>query len=58
VFIAFEPLIGRRICEVKRRRTKSDYCDFLETIAAAYPNAEKFVLVQDFSVHAFGKLVL
>ena len=47
VFIALEPLSGRRICEVKRRRTKSDYCDFIETIAAAYPKAETIVLVQD-----------
>lgn len=47
VFIAFEPLTGKRICEVKRRRTKSDYCDFIESIAAAYPTAETIVLVQD-----------
>ena len=47
VFIAFEPLTGRRICEVKKRRTKSDYCDFAETIVAAYPQAEQIVLVQD-----------
>jgi len=47
VFIAFEPLTGRRICEVKRRRTKSDYCDFVEALAAAYPEAKQIVLVQD-----------
>lgn len=47
VFIAFEPLTGRRICEVSNRRTKSDYCRFAQTVAAAYPTADQIVLVQD-----------
>ena len=47
LFIAFEPLTGQRIVEVRHRRTKVDYAHFLKKIAQHYPNAVKIRLVQD-----------
>ena len=44
---AFEPGTGQRLVEVSARRTGADYCRFLLRLAAAYPQAEKIVLVQD-----------
>jgi len=47
IMTAFEPLAGRRIIEVKRRRTKKDYGHFMKKLQATYPDAEKIILVQD-----------
>ena len=47
LFVAFEPLTGRRLVETSRRRTKADYCRFMQRVAAMYPRAEQVVLVQD-----------
>lgn len=47
LLVAFEPLTGRRIAETSRRRTKADYCRFMQRVAAMFPKAEKVVLVQD-----------
>lgn len=47
VMMAFEPLAGKRIVEVKERKTKKDYAMFMKKIEAAYPDAEKIILVQD-----------
>jgi hypothetical protein len=47
VLVAFEPLTGRRLVETSRQRTKSDYCRFMQRVAASFPTAEKIVLVQD-----------
>jgi DDE superfamily endonuclease len=44
---AFEPLTGRRIVETSKRRTKADYCRFMQGVAELFPRAEKVVLVQD-----------
>ena len=44
---AFEPGTGQRLVEVSARRTGADYCRFLQRLAAAHPQAEKIVLVQD-----------
>jgi len=44
---AFEPGAGQRLVEVSARRTGADYTRFLQRLAAAYPQAEKIVLVQD-----------
>lgn len=43
----FEPGTGQRIVEVSVRRTGADYCRFLQRLGAAYPRAQKMVLVQD-----------
>jgi hypothetical protein len=47
LLVAFEPLTGQRIIETSRRRTKSDYCRFMQRVAGLFPQAEKVVLVQD-----------
>ena len=47
VMIAFEPLAGKRIVEVKERKTKKDYAKFMRKVEQAYPKAEKIILVQD-----------
>lgn len=47
LLVAFEPLTGQRIVEVSKRRSKADYCRFQQRVAAAYPEAEKIVLIQE-----------
>jgi DDE superfamily endonuclease len=48
VFIATEPLAGRRYLKVSRRRTKKDWAHFMkEVLDSYYPDAEKVVLVMD-----------
>ncbi len=47
LLVAFEPLTGRRLVEVSKRRTKADYCRFMQRVTTMYPTAEKIVLVQD-----------
>lgn len=47
VMMAFEPLAGKRIVEVKKRKTKKDYALFMKKVEKAYPQAEKIILVQD-----------
>lgn len=47
LFIAFEPLTGQRIVEVRHRRTKVDYAHFLKKVAQHYPNAIQIRVVQD-----------
>jgi DDE superfamily endonuclease len=44
---AIEPLTGRRLAQVKSRRTKLEYALFCQTLAEAYPEAIKIRLVQD-----------
>lgn len=47
IFMACEPLAGKRIVKITERRTKRDWAYFLEEIAAQYENAEKITLVMD-----------
>jgi len=48
VFIAVEPLVGKRLIEARARRTKADWAYFMrELIEVHYPQAEKLVLVMD-----------
>src|SRR5918912_2489966 len=47
LLVAFEPLTGRRLVETSRRRTKADYCRFMQRVAGLFPEADKIVLVQD-----------
>jgi transposase len=44
---AFEPLTGRCLVETSKRRTKADYCRFMQRVAEMYLEAERVVLVQD-----------
>jgi hypothetical protein len=47
VFVAFEPLTGRRLVRVYRQRTKADYCRFQQEVVRFWSLAEVIVLVQD-----------
>jgi hypothetical protein len=47
VFIAFEPLTGRRLVQVRKRRTKQDYAAFMKYMAGHYPEAEQILVIQD-----------
>jgi transposase len=48
LFMAFEPLAGRRHVEVTERKTSIDFAQFLKIISDEhYPQAEKIVLVCD-----------
>lgn len=47
VFVAFEPLTGKRLVRVYERRTKADYCRFAQQIINQWSKAEVIALVQD-----------
>ncbi len=47
LFVAFEPLTGRRLVETSKQRTKADYCRFMQRVREMFPRAEKVVLVED-----------
>ncbi len=47
IFLACEPLAGKRIVKVTERKTKQDWAYFLEEIANQYETAEKITLVID-----------
>ena len=44
---AIEPLTGKRLAEVYERRTKKEYTQFCQAIAAHWPEAKVIRLVQD-----------
>jgi len=57
IFLASEPLAGRRIVKITRRRTKLDWAYFIEDITKKYKNAEKITLVMDnLNTHKPGSL--
>jgi hypothetical protein len=57
VFLAVEPLAGRRVATVTEHRTKTDWAYFLEMIAGYYPKAKKITLVIDnLNIHGPGSL--
>lgn len=47
VFVAVEPLTGFRYIQVKKRRTKKEYFEFMKSLAAKFPEAEKIIIIQD-----------
>ncbi len=55
VFIACEPLTGWRYLEVRKRRTKMDYAEFMERVSEQYPDAAVMRVVQDnLNTHTYG----
>lgn len=58
LFMAFEPLAGRRVVEVTDRRTAVDFARFLKRVLdEVYPAAAKVVLVTDnLNTHGPGSL--
>lgn len=47
IFLACEPLAGKRVVEITERRTRQDWAQFLKVIADRYPDADKITLVMD-----------
>jgi hypothetical protein len=48
VFVAYEPLAGTRLAQVRVQRTRRDWAEFMrEVLDHHYPTAEKVVLVMD-----------
>ena len=57
IFMAGEPLAGKRMVRVTKRRTKRDWARFVKEIAEQYPQAERITLVMDnLSTHKPGSL--
>jgi transposase len=58
LFMAFEPLAGRRVVEVTARRTAVDFAKFLKRLLdEVYPDAARVVLVTDnLNTHCAGSL--
>lgn len=58
LFLACEPLTGKRFVQVKERRTKEDFAYFVrDLVDVHYPQAEKIVLVMDnLNTHTPGAL--
>ncbi len=55
VFMANEPLKGKRMVKITERKTKTDWADFVNDIALQYPHAEKITLVMDnYATHVSG----
>jgi hypothetical protein len=47
IFLACDPLVGKRMVKVTERKTKKDWAYFLEEISDHYKTAEKITLVMD-----------
>jgi transposase len=56
IFMANEPLKGRRLAEVTKFKTKKDWAKFMKRIAdEMYPEAKKITLIMDnFKTHSIG----
>jgi len=48
LFLACEPLVGKRVVKVSEQKTSKDWAHFMqEVIDVQYPHAEKIILVMD-----------
>jgi hypothetical protein len=58
IFMACEPLTGKRVVEITKRRTKVEFSHFIKRLVDdEYPKAEKIVLVMDnLNTHIMGAL--
>jgi len=57
IFLACEPLAGKRMVTITERKTKRDWACFLERIAGQYESAEEITLVMDnLGTHTPGSL--
>ena len=57
IFMASEPLAGKRLVKITEKKTKKDWANFLEDIAARYNEAERITLVMDnLNTHTPGAL--
>ena len=57
IFLACEPLAGKRMVKVNERKTKQDWASFLKDISEKYKEAETITLVMDnLNTHTPGSL--
>ncbi len=57
VFLASEPLAGRRWIRITGHKTRSDWAGFIRELAGHYPTAKKILLVMDnLNTHKPGSL--
>jgi hypothetical protein len=58
LFLACEPLMGKRFVQVRAQRTRQDWAHFVrELLDVQYPQAEKLILVMDnLNTHTLGSL--
>ncbi|AKB68184.1 Mobile element protein [Methanosarcina mazei LYC] len=57
IFLACEPLSGKRMVKITERKTKRDWAYFLEEIALQQENADKITLIMDnLNTHVPGSL--
>ena len=57
IFIANEPLAGKRTVKITERKTKKDWAMFIRDIAMQYKDAKKITLVMDnLNTHKAGSL--
>jgi DDE superfamily endonuclease len=57
IFMACEPLAGKRLVRVEERKTKQDWAKFIHTISETYSHADKITLVMDnLNTHNPGSL--
>ena len=57
VFMANEPLAGKRLTKVTERKTKSDWAEFVRDLADRYEDAKRITLVMDnLNTHKPGSL--
>jgi len=57
IFLACEPLAGKRMIRITEKRAKSDWAYFIEDIAKTYKGADKITLVMDnLNTHTAGSL--
>lgn len=57
IFIANEPLVGKRTVKITERKTKKDWAEFIKEIAYNYKDAKKITLVMDnLNTHKAGSL--
>jgi hypothetical protein len=56
IFMANEPLVGKRMVELTESKTKVDYAQFLKRISdEMYPDTERITLIADnFGTHTIG----
>ncbi|MBA7551322.1 transposase [subsurface metagenome] len=47
IFMANEPLAGKRLVQITEKKTKTQWAQFIEKIADNYPKADKIILVMD-----------
>lgn len=58
IFLACEPLAGKRYTQVTTQRTKVDWARFIrEVVDVHYPHAEKIVLVSNYSGGGLARLI-